>query len=254
MAFDKPFVEEVTIPAGSYQVPEGVTIGVDGPDKNDDTLGTLHLVKGTAFDSTTIFCSKGLLTSDGVFFKGSTLMADFKGTIRAKDCAFSECTIKKGGNTTTAFFASKWNFDNCVFTGKCFPDWKLKNVGVQITHCTFHNVEFGVPSYVKDAGEEVAMEWFSIRDCRFINCVISDNLLIATKDCVFENCQFQPASQNLTAPILTPIKLRAYVSDRATAPAAPAKVTHDILDASRAPKKTGATLDYKIDGNALQLR
>jgi hypothetical protein len=251
---EKAIIGEFTLAAGNYRPRDPVILGGPGVSKGDEPAGTLHLISGTQFDDATLFARKGVLDANRVLLKGCKLMADHSGLIQGKDSLFSECTMQKGGRWNVDYFSSRWTFDNCAFTHSFFSAWQLRSVGVRINHCTFHNVEFIPPTYVADAGKEVIADWFTINQCKFVGCEIPEGFFIATRDCVFEDCRFKAAKKDEKPPISTPIKVRAYVSDRSSVPRALQNCSYEILDPKLAPKEIGASLGYQVGGRALKFQ
>jgi hypothetical protein len=248
--FEKPIAGEVTLSPMTYRPRNQVQVG----NRQDKQNGTLQCPPGTQFDGASLFADLGLISADHVIFKECKLFANLAGTFQAKDSLFSECEMHRGGAWFVAFYSTKWIFENCAFTHSFFTAWSTHNQGLKINRCTFHDVEFVPITYTADAGKEAVHDWFTISHCKFIGCSIPEAFFIATKDCVFEDCRFVAAKDKEKLPIVTPIKLRAYVSDPAKVPPAPANCTYDLLDLKAAPKDMGAELRYQRAGRALKFQ
>jgi hypothetical protein len=249
--FAEPIAGEVTLPSATYRLKDRFIVGLQGA-KGTETSATLHCLPGTQFDDTNIFVREGLLSAARTLFKHCKLETGLGGTFEAKESLFDECTAEKGGAWSVPYFSSHWIFDNCAFSNSFIPTWHVRGIGVKITHCTFHDIDFTPVDYKTDAGNEVARDWFLVSQCRFTGCEIPESVFLATKDCVFENCHFLKSKE--LVPIATPISLRAYVSDPAKVPPAPAKCRYDLLDVKEAPKDAGSSLSYQKMGHTLKFQ
>ena len=195
----EPILSEVTALVGLHKPKARVVVGFEYPkeDKKPDGKGTVNTRPGTTIDSGDIFVIEGEWRGEGTLFKRCKLEVDLGGTWTAMNSLFDECSMKKGGHWFVKHASSHWVFDNCAFSRTFFSEWETGRIGVKATHCTFHDVDFNSLTYVEDAGKLVTEGWNTIKDCKFINCKIPESVLIATKDCVFEDCRFEPIESDI---------------------------------------------------------
>lgn len=88
------------------------------------------------------------------------------------------------------WFGSKWEFTECVFKGSFFKRWTTSDVGVKIKSCTFYDVKFPSFNIKENPTKESRSPWRTIENCLFVGCEIPISMLIATTNCVFEDCRF----------------------------------------------------------------
>ncbi|HSJ03827.1 MAG: serine/threonine protein kinase [Verrucomicrobium sp.] len=250
---DTPFAGRITFPLGEYRLKHRLVLGAPDPaEPKTKAAGRLTSLPGTRFVGGEAFIDKGAWNSTGTLFSGIYISAEWGTDFFATNCLFSNSRLSKGGGWWGDYFSSRWKFENCVVAGSFIAPWKVIDIGVRINRCTFHEVDFPSILYRKDAGKEVTKSWFSITNCRFVNCKIPESLLIATKDCVFEGCTFGAPETDLL--IETPVKTTIYVTDRRVAPVTGPKREIEVLDATRIPQPAGSTLRYGKNGMTLSFQ
>jgi hypothetical protein len=250
---NEPFAGRIHFAAGEYRMKERLILGGPDPVSPDvKSVGRAFSAPGARLVGGAVFIDKGSWQAEGTLFAGIEIKAEFGATFEAKDSLFSAARLGKGGGWFGDAFSSKWTFRNCAFAGSFISPWKVIDIGVQVEGCTFHEVDFPALVYAKDAGKEVARDWFQIRNSRFINCKIPESLLIATKDCVFENCTFGSPEEDLR--IETPVKTTVYLTDTRQAPVTGPMRQIEVLPAARVPVPAGATLRYFRNGTMLNFQ
>jgi len=192
----------------------------------------------------------GSWKADGTLFKRTKFNSFLRGLFEARNSLFEECHMNKWGDRSVQFFTTKWVFENCVFTKSFIKPWKIVDEGVQIRNCTFFDIQFPAILYRQDAGKEVHNDWMVIKNCRFVGCSIPESLLIATQECVFEDCHFGKTQDDLL--IHTPVSVRIYTKDSKDSPPSSApNRTIEVLDASKVPQPAGATVSHRRIGQSL---
>ena len=131
-------------------------------------------------------------------------------------------------------------------------NWNLRDVGVRATNCTFYGVEFSKLKYLKDAAEEVKMDWLQIKNCRFVDCVIPESLLIATQECVFENCTFGEPEPSVVASEMITVKM--YLPSAIPAPKLGPNRAVQMIDAAKIPVPAGSTLKHVRRGERIEMK
>ncbi len=193
-------------------------------------------------DSTPVI-EKGKWMADGTRFIRSRLQLQLDGEIDAKNSIFEACEFNKKGTWFIPWYSTKWTFVNCVFSRQFISGWKPVDVGAQVRRCTFYGVKFDKIPYKEDAAEEVKRYWMTIQNCRFVECQIPESLLIATRDCVFENCTFGEPEPSI--PMKSPMVLRAYSTEPGIKIATGPNRTVEVLEASKIPNPAGAVLKHQ---------
>lgn len=250
---EERMIGRITFPAGDYRPKKHLILG--GPDPVDPkakTAGRFFTLPGARITGGSAFIERGSWTATGTLFTNVKITAEWGADFKAANSLFSNCRLGKGGDWFGDYFSSKWTFDNCVFAGAFIQPWKVIDIGIRLNQCTFHEVDFSPLMYQKDAGEEVKRSWMSIENCRFINCRIPESVLIATKNCVFESCNFGPPETDLRIKI--PVKTTVYLTDRRNAPVTGPDRQIEILDANRIPQPAGANLRYGKNGLTLSFQ
>jgi hypothetical protein len=253
-ASEEPWTEDVRLPAKNYHPKYKIVLGK--PDKG----GTGDPVKAhraivtsgahTQIEAADIFLNlHSIWRADGTLFKDSKISVEMNAKFEASNSLFQSCDLHKGGGWWVGFYSSKWTFDNCVFSKSFISKWKVIDDGVRTTHCTFYDVDFSRLRYKEDAGKEAVNEWVAIKNCRFVNCKVPESVLLATQECVFENCEFGALEDDLI--IKTPLTAHVYFANCKTLPAAGANRSIEVLDASQVPHPAGATMKHRRFGQAL---
>jgi len=246
------WVGSLTIPAGSYRPLRRIDIGAPGKRdpkaQNDEQRCDVTSLPGMRMENVRFHLKEGSWKADGGLFREVKITADLGGSFEAKNCLFQDCMFAKEGPWYIAFFSSRWNFTNCVFTGSFMQNWRLGDVGMKLDGCTFHEVDFIPIGFKTDAGAEVAKDWLSIQNCRFINCRVPESFALATKNCVFEKCTFGEPGE---IPVQTAFKTTLYLQDSVNQPATGPQRTIEVLPATQAPANMGASLKHRLSGKAL---
>jgi hypothetical protein len=111
------------------------------------------------------------------------------------------------------------------------------------------DIHFNPIQYKGEPAKEIRNAWMQIKNCRFVGCWIPESLLLATKDCVFENCVFGQPESALDG--RSQLISKVYLTDRKKLPETGPSRKVDILDAQNVPQPAGAKLVYKLDGTRL---
>ncbi len=247
-----PILTEVTALVGLHKPKHRVQIGGEDPkDKKKAIIGGVVTSRpGTIIDDANIFIRYGDWKGEGTLFRRCKLEAELGGKWTLSRSLLDDCTLSKGGGWVVNLWSSQWIFDNCAFTRSFMLHWETHHMGVKATHCTFHDVNFASVKYKDDAGKEAANEWMTFKDCKFINCSVPETLLMATKDCVFEDCRFERDKGDL--PGDTPIKVKLYAPPLTTLPAARKGITYEMHNPKERTDPAGATIRYSKLGGDLQ--
>ncbi|MDB6117201.1 MAG: hypothetical protein JWO08_982, partial [Verrucomicrobiaceae bacterium] len=193
-------------------------------------------------DSTPVI-EKGKWMADGTRFIRSRLQLQLDGELEAKNSIFEACEMNKKGTWFIPWYSTKWTFDNCVISRQFISGWKPVDVGAQVRRCTFYGVKFDKIPYREDAAEETKRYWMTIQSCRFVECQIPESLLIATRDCLFENCTFGEPEPAI--PMKSPMALRIYSTEPRISIATGPNRTVEVLQASKIPHPAGAALKHR---------
>lgn len=242
-----------TLAPGHYRPRHRIVLGT--VDKNDPVRHPLPLVTTqpvTEIDGGSIFIDNGRWNASGTRFISTAIAVDLSGIIEAKGCLFEDCRMGKGGAWFVRWHSAKWVFDNCVFSRQFINLWKMQDIGVKATHCTFHDVELPVVRYREDAGAEALHEWATVKDCRFIGCAVPESFLLVTRDCVFDGCTFGKPEDAL--PIKTPLKVRAFVARGGSMPRTGPGREIDTQGPDLAPADAGASVRYRRNGKTLRFQ
>lgn len=236
---------------GLYTLKKRVMVGKreDIGNERKFTDGTLRATPGAVVEGSSILVMSGALETRGSVFRHTVLESEGHGTLILDKSLFDQCTFGKGGSLVQEYFSTKWVIKNSVFHGSFIRSWRVRHIGVQITNCTFHDVDFAPVEFVADAGDEVKREWMKITNCKFVNCRIPESLLIVTNDCVFENCTFVPAS--IQIPIKKPIRTLAYLSPMERITIATPMISLETKDAALTRTRAGADISYKLKNGVL---
>jgi hypothetical protein len=241
---------EIKLGPGYYKPGYKAVIGVEDKKEPKKTqAGKVTSQRGAEIDGADIFIKKGEWSADGTLFRSTKVTMELGGKLEAKDSLFDRCDLHKGGGWFVKLFSTKWVFRNCVFARSFINPWKLVDIGVQATNCTFYDVDFSKIQYRDDAGKEAADEWVAMKNCRFVRCKVPESVLLATRECVFEACKFGPAEDKL--PGATPVSTVVYTGNAKDAPAAGQGRTIEVKDAKSVPHPAGATLPHQYKNRRL---
>ncbi|TLD72198.1 hypothetical protein FEM03_02250 [Phragmitibacter flavus] len=248
---EDPWVGNFTLEPKRYLLRERMVLGRQGKKEEPQRSypGKVLSPKGCRFEKGEIFIDEGFLKAEGTHFKDMALRVDLGGEFEARDSLFEETSVGKGGAWFVDYFSSKWVFDNCVFTGSFVREWKVGNVGVKVNNCTFYGVEFSGIGYREDAGDEVKRPWMQITNCLFVNCKIPESFLLATRDCMFVDCEFLETDGEMK--IKTPIKTRIFVNHRKSLPTTGPMRTVEVVELPQGRANVGAFLKHTRTGKSL---
>jgi len=252
---------ELILSGGSHRLRDELQIG-KRQDHTEEERGFLTVKDRAEISGGAIWTNFGTLVAENSRFEGVALTEELQGTFTATRTLFENCTFAKKGGWQVAWFGTKWHFDECVFHGSFFPEWTNAQVGLNITNCTFIDVEF--PSFQMKTDQDVAWQsnhqWRTIEMCRFIGCEIPLSVLLATRDCVFEDCTFVEDQIHETRQLLSSLTESIRVTVYYTGLEAPEIVPPspnlkiEVKRATRAQENWGCPPFYTLMEGALQFR
>lgn len=202
---------DIAIPEGAYR---GDAKGVKVENDHTITIGPGAVIEGAKLrgDRSPHWKIEGSLLRDAEI--GGDLGLQFD----AKDSAFDGCALHKLGGWTVDSYSTQWRYENCVisrvFIGK---EFHVINYGVHAVNCTFYNIALPKITYRGDPADYAQTDNLKFEHCRFVNCELNNSFLLATVDCVFEDCRF-PAKQDDIPKLKKPINVTAYIASRANPP------------------------------------
>jgi serine/threonine protein kinase len=247
---------KLTIPAGSYRPLRRIDIGAPGkkdPKANyDEQRCDVTSLPGMRLENVRFHMREGSWKTAGGHFRDVKITADLGGSFEARDSLFQDCAFAKEGAWYIAFFSSKWNFTNCVLSGSFMQNWTLGNVGMKLDGCTLHDVDLIPIVFREDAGVEVAKDWLSIQNCRFINCRVPESFALATKNCVFEKCTFGEPEEKL--PVKSALNAVIYVQDSVNLPKTGPGRSIEVKPATQLDGKAGAALPHVFANGRLDFQ
>lgn len=226
-----------------YNGRRDITIGRhDEKDPKKLHAVTVTSVPVTRIADSTIAVEKGTWKADGTRFIRTRLDLYLDGMMDAKNCIFEACDMGKKGTWFIPWYSTKWSLENCIVTKSFVRGWRQTDSGVQARRCTFYGVKFTRVKYREDAAQEVKKNWLMIKNCKFVECEIPESLLIATQDCVFEQCTFGESEPDI--PLKSPLAVRIYVTEPGVRPATGPNVNVEVVDAAKIPAPAGTTLRH----------
>ncbi|MGV3664441.1 MAG: protein kinase domain-containing protein [Prosthecobacter sp.] len=244
---------KVELPAGTYRPLRRINIGAPGKRdpkaQNDEQRCDVTSQPGTRIENVRFHLKEGSWKAAGGLFRDVKITADLGGSFEASNSLFQDCVFGKEGPWYVAWFSSKWNFSNCVFTGSFMQNWRLGDVGMKLNACTFHDVDFIPVGFKEDAGAEVSKDWLSIQNCRFVRCRVPESFALATKNCVFEKCTFGAPEEKL--PLKSPLSTTLFLQDGINSPQAGTGRILNSQGAEKAPAGVGAAVKHRREGSTL---
>ena len=180
---------ELVISGGSHRLRKEVQIG-RRKEVLESEKGYLSLKDGAEITGGGFFANFGRFTIDQSRLEDVAIREELQATFSGTKSIFQDCTFAKGGGWGVAWFGSKWEFTDCVFKGSFFKRWTSADVGVKIMNCTFYDVKFPAFDIRENPVAEARYKWRTIENCLFVGCEIPISMLIATTNCVFEDCRF----------------------------------------------------------------
>ncbi len=247
----KGFNRQETLKPGIYRGFERVIIGDRTAGKGKEK-GALTISAGSEIIDGTIYSDVGPFKIESSVARDIAFQANLHGDFFADNSIFDRCTFEKAGGWFSGV-SSRWRFNNCVIHGSFFKKWTKKLVGVQIRFTTFEDIQFVDFTYREDAGKEAADGWSVYERCLFRNCEIPESILIATKDCVFEDCTFKTGAGEL--PAITPLEVTVYNRGiRLSLPTDRDKITYiQLPESNLGGVIVGSQLEYKLSDRTLKL-
>jgi|GEM_PF-946404 len=247
---------KLTIPAGTYRPIRRIDIGAPGktdPKANyDEQRCDVTSLPGMRMENVRFHIREGSWKTAGGYFHDVKITADLGGSFEARGCVFQDCAFAKEGAWYIALFSSKWNFTNCVLSGSFMQNWKLQDVGMKLDACTFLDMDLIPLLFKTDAGAEVAQDWLSIQNCRFINCRVPESFALATKNCVFEKCTFGEPEENLA--VKSPLSAVLYVQECTNSPKTGPGRSIEAKPAAQLSSKVGTSLPFVYTNDRLDFQ
>ncbi len=128
---------------------------------------------------------------EGAVLRDCSFSGDLGFRFNAKDTAFEGCKLHKTGGWFVGWAGTRWRLTNCLITRSFMPkDIGLHDYSVRAVDCTFVGVEMPVMSHKNDPSSYSGKDDVKFAHCRFIGCDISESVLAASSDCLFESCHF----------------------------------------------------------------
>jgi hypothetical protein len=108
---------------------------------------------------------------------------------------------------------AKFYFDNCLIKDSFAKGWDIGGVSIRIQKSVLTGIEF--PTFYfnkKQPAEFINHKWLRIVNCRFVKCTLPVNVLLMTRDCIFEDCTFVDNADTKSdqAPITSAIEAILY--------------------------------------------
>lgn len=252
---------ELTLSGGSHRLRDELQIG-KRQDDTEEERGFLTVKDRAEISGGAIWTNFGALVAENARFEGVTLTEELHGSFKATKTLFEKCTFAKKGGWGVAWFGTKWHFDECVFHDSFFPKWTNSEVGLNLTNCTFIDVDF--PSFRmktdQDAVWQSQHQWRTIEKCRFIECEVPVSVLLATQNCVFEDCQFVedqiPETRQMLSSLTDSLRVTVYYTGLAVPEivSSSPKLKIEVKRATAAQENWGCPPFYTTLGGALQFR
>ncbi len=129
------------------------------------------------------------------------------------NCYLDECRIQRGGVWWGWDMGAKFYFDNCLIKDSFTKGWDIVGYSIRIQKSVLTGIEF--PTFYfgkKQPAEFINHKWLRIVNCRFVKCTLPVNVLLMTRDCIFEDCTFvdNDSSKPNQAPITSAIETVLY--------------------------------------------
>ncbi len=199
-------------------VPEGAYRG----DGKPVTLEGSHLIAigpGAVIENTKLHSeATPHVKIEGSLVRDLELSSESGLQFEAKDSALEVCGPPKSGYYEGSSSATKWHYENCVIARDFFGKGIYSSYGsVVATNCTFYNISLPKVTYRGDPAAAAQTDQLKFDHCKFVNCEVTDSFLLATVECVFENCRF-PAKHEEIPKLKGAINVTAYFVSRANPP------------------------------------
>jgi hypothetical protein len=128
---------------------------------------------------------------DGAVLRDCHFSGDLGFRFDAKDTAFEGCKLHKSGGWFVGWAGTRWHLTNCLITRSFLPkDIGLHDYSVRASDCTFVGVEMPEMSHKKDPSTYSGKDDVKFEHCRFVGCDITESVLAASVNCLFESCRF----------------------------------------------------------------
>jgi hypothetical protein len=231
----KTWGSDIAIPEGAYR---GDAKGVHVENDRTVAIGPGAVVEGAKLHGDRSPHWK----IDGSLLRDVEITGDLGLQFEAKNSAFEGCALHKSGGWFVDAYSTRWSFENCVFS----RDFIGKNFGVgdysiRAVNCTFYNLTLPKIGYKGDPANFAQSDNLKFDHCRFVTCEVNDSFLLATVDCVFEECRF-PARHEDIPKAQKPLPVSAYVVSHANAPKSYDIGPSTVEFKTGAPPAAGATI------------
>lgn len=150
----------------------------------------IHVKPNTTVKNAEFYVDGGTLILNNARFCEVDVLVTLGNWFVASNSAFENTAFQKGGGWFTAKWSSNWKLTNCLVFGSSFVKMKTTDYGFHLENCSFFHVDFPIAEYRDDPSVESQHARRTVKNCRFVKCRVPVSLLIATENCVFEDCTF----------------------------------------------------------------
>jgi hypothetical protein len=192
---EKPFalkgrwLESMSVPPLKQRISDEVMIG----ERTKQKWANIVVPKGTVWSgkNVRILTNWGFIIATKSSFEGLNFIGDHACRSFFMNCSFNDSGFNKGGWWYGGDQATKFYFENCIFTNRLALAWNVVDVGFRARTCVFEKVDLPPVSFRdREPANYLNHPWFKFENCRFVDCKVPSSFVLVTRNCIFQNCIF----------------------------------------------------------------
>lgn len=199
----KEWMESCTVPVAKQRIREQILLGDRGKQKWPVVVvspGSIWSGSGSG----QLFLSAAKVIGKQSKFEKLKFINDLGSHAYFLRCELLDCRLERGGIWWAGHYSARFYLEDSLVKGTLFPKRiTMGDYGIRADRTVFMGIELPEVDYQKQQPARVVENpWFCFVNCRFVKCKIPASFLLATYDCVFEDCIFlddeKPLAENVT--------------------------------------------------------
>jgi len=199
----KEWMESCTVPVAKQRIREQILLGDRGKQKWPVVVvspGSIWSGSGSG----QLFLSAAKTVGKQSKFEKLKFINDLGSHSYFLRCELLDCRLERGGIWWAGHYSARFYLEDSLVKGTLFPKRiTMGDYGIRADRTVFMGIELPEVDYQKQQPARVVENpWFCFVNCRFVKCKIPASFLLATYECVFEDCIFlddeKPLAENVT--------------------------------------------------------
>jgi hypothetical protein len=207
----KEWMESCTVPIAKQRIREQILLG----DRGKQKWPVVVVSPGSIWSGTgsgQLFLSAARIVARQSKFEKLKFINDLSSHAYFIRCELLDTRLERGGIWWGGNYSARFYLEDSLVKGTLFPKRiTMVDYGVRADRTVFVGIELPEVGYEKEQPARVVQNsWFCFVNCRFVKCKIPASFLLATYDCVFEDCTFVDDENPLAAKVTESLEAVVY--------------------------------------------